>query len=381
MRTETLIVGGGLCGLHTASELTKRGADFMLVEARDRLGGRILSRTFGGSGDEHDQAGFGLGPAWFWPGQPLMEGLIDDLGLSSQVFTQYASGEGIYEDDQSVRRGFPSISMGGSYRMKGGMQQIIAAIESRVAAERLLCSTPVTKLTRSDESICTTVLIAGTMTEIHSDRVVFAMPPRLVEQAIEFDPPLTSARASELRANATWMAGHAKLLAIYEEPFWRARGLSGDAISHRGPLGEIHDASPDDGGPYALFGFFGVPASYRVAHEEDLRAAAIEQLARLFGSQAGLPLEVIIKDWASDPRTATQLDQNLSNHHAFGTITDMDEPEWDGKVIWSGSETADGHNTRFGGYLEGAVTSSVRTVRLLENAPGRKLSVSARRVW
>ena len=366
MRTETLIVGGGLCGLHTASELTKRGADFMLVEARDRLGGRILSRTFGGSGDEHEQPGFDLGPAWFWPGQALMESLIDELGLSSQIFTQYASGEGIYEDEQSVRRGVPGISMAGSYRMKGGMQQIIAAIESRVAAERLLCSTPVTKLSRSDEGICTTVLMAGTMTEIHSDRVVFAMPPRLVEQTIEFDPPLSSARASALRANATWMAGHAKLLAVYEEAFWRASGLSGDAISHRGPLGEIHDASPDDGGPYVLFGFFGVPASYRAAHEEELRAAAIEQLARLFGSQARSPLEVTIKDWARDPRTATQLDQQVSNHHAFGTMTDMAEPEWDGNIIWSGSETADGHDAHFGGYLEGAVASSVRTVGLLE---------------
>ena len=79
VRTETLIVGGGLCGLHTVSELTKRGANFILVEARDRLGGRILSQTFGGSGDEHESPGFDLGPAWFWPGQALMESLIDEL--------------------------------------------------------------------------------------------------------------------------------------------------------------------------------------------------------------------------------------------------------------------------------------------------------------
>jgi monoamine oxidase len=143
--------------------------------------------------------------------------------------------------------------------------------------------------------------------------------------------------------------------------------LSGDAISHRGPLGEIHDASPDDGGPYALFGFFGVPASSRAAHEEELRAAAIEQLARLFGSQARSPLEVTIKDWARDPRTATQLDQDISNHHAFGTMTDRAEPEWDGNIIWSGSETAGGQYAHFGGYLEGAIASSVQTVGLLED--------------
>ena len=65
-------------------------------------------------------------------------------------------------------------------------------------------------------------------------------------------------------------------------------------------------------------------------------------------------------------KPATQLDQELSNHHAFGTMTDMEEPEWAGKVIWSGSETADGPDVRFGGYLEGAVASSVRTVGMLE---------------
>ena len=47
-------------------------------------------------------------------------------------------------------------------------------------------------------------------------------------------------------------------------------------------------------------------------------------------------------------------------------MTDMAEPEWDGNIIWSGSETADGHDVQFGGYLEGAVAASVRTVGLLE---------------
>jgi monoamine oxidase len=47
-------------------------------------------------------------------------------------------------------------------------------------------------------------------------------------------------------------------------------------------------------------------------------------------------------------------------------MTDMAEPEWHGNIIWSGSETADGHDVHFGGYLEGAVASSVRTVGLLE---------------
>ncbi len=41
------------------------------------------------------------------------------------------------------------------------------------------------------------------------------------------------------------MAGHAKVVALYERPFWREQGLSGDAISHCGTLAEIHDARND----------------------------------------------------------------------------------------------------------------------------------------
>ena len=53
--------------------------------------------------------------------------------------------------------------------------------------------------------------------------------------------------------------------------------------------------------------------------------------------------------------------------YAFGTMSDMAEPEWDGKIIWSGSEAADGQYAHFAGYLEGAVASSVRTVGLFED--------------
>ncbi len=38
-----LILGGGLSGLHTAYALERRGFDPLVIEARDRPGGRILS--------------------------------------------------------------------------------------------------------------------------------------------------------------------------------------------------------------------------------------------------------------------------------------------------------------------------------------------------
>lgn len=57
---EVAVVGGGLSGLALARSLHRRGRSFSVFEARDRLGGRILSVKQG-------EAGIDLGPTWFWP--------------------------------------------------------------------------------------------------------------------------------------------------------------------------------------------------------------------------------------------------------------------------------------------------------------------------
>lgn len=363
MRTRVLVVGGGLSGLHTARELSKHGIDFILLEARERFGGRILSKNPGSTDYRPDLAGVDLGPSWFWPGQPLVQGLIDELGLAGDVFTQYESGDALFEDEQTVRRGVPGISMAGAYRLKGGIRQLVANLEEQLTGQQLLGGSVLHKLSHAGDTLCADVIRRGVRCEIHCDIVVVAMPPRLFAQSIEVEPLLSTATKAALTAIPTWMAGHAKLVATYQEPFWRAQGFSGDAISYRGPLGEMHDASAGNDGPFALFGFLSVPAIHRAGREEELKQAAIEQLSRLFGREAELPLEVTMKDWARDPFTATDLDQEASNQHSFNGMQPMTESEWHDRLLWSGSEMAGGH---IGGYLEGAVHSSVRAVGIVE---------------
>lgn len=70
----------------------------------------------------------------------------------------------------------------------------------------------------------------------------------------------------------TWMAPHAKYLAVYDTAFWRDQGLSGDARSLCGPLGEIHDAAMP-GGSAVGFGFFGLSAQTRAGIAEDVLRA------------------------------------------------------------------------------------------------------------
>ena len=48
MRTDTLIIGGGLSGLSLATQLVDQGQEVLVVEARSRLGGRILTEIQNG---------------------------------------------------------------------------------------------------------------------------------------------------------------------------------------------------------------------------------------------------------------------------------------------------------------------------------------------
>ena len=366
MKTDILIIGGGLSGLHTAYMLSQRNVDVTLVEARDRLGGRILSRT----DTTQSKAAFDLGPTWFWPGQHRMETLVRTLGLDGDVFEQPSTGDGLYENQAGkVLRGLDGASMAGSFRIEGGLAKIIQALAGRIPAETVQHRAKVTHISQHPseqhgDRLHTTIHRDGSDTVIDSARVVIALPPRLAASSITLSPELPASHRDALLRTPTWMAGQAKLMAFYDEPFWRKDGLSGDVISYRGPLGEIHDASPRTGGPAALFGFVGVPPHLRQDRNGALQEAAVAQLENLFGPQAANPRDVLIKDWAFDPRTATQADHEAQVAHTVMWPGNSAEISWDGRLLWSGSETADG-GPRNNGYLEGALEASERTVRQL----------------
>ncbi|GLQ35158.1 hypothetical protein GCM10007939_14410 [Amylibacter marinus] len=337
----TLIIGGGLSGLALAEALESQGRDYILLEARLRLGGRILT--------QHQQDGyFDMGPAWFWPGQPRIDTMIDRLGL--QKFDQYCDGALVFEDERGqVHRGRGFSSMEGSWRLVGGFGALITALAERIPDHRKLFNANVTEITKSDD-MCIATLSNGQ--KVSGDQVVLSLPPRIAA-LINFTPALPNQTMQMMQAIPTWMAGQAKAMAIYDRPFWREEGLSGDAMSHKGPAAEIHDASPKTGGPYALFGFVGVSPDGR-ADDRKLRQELRAQLARLFGPQAADPRQLYIKDWAFDPYTATQADKTpMYAHPTYGLPRAMTEL-WNGALHFSGTEVA----ANFGGYIEGALEAA-----------------------
>ena len=83
----------GICGLTLGRELAARGVSFALFEARERLGGRVLSVQNPTSGERLD-----LGPTWFWPDtQPAVRRLADELGL--ERFDQHNPGSALLLSD------------------------------------------------------------------------------------------------------------------------------------------------------------------------------------------------------------------------------------------------------------------------------------------
>lgn len=342
MTTDVLIFGGGLAGLALADTLQRAGTDYLLVEARDRFGGRIKTEVV--SDGDYD-----LGPAWFWPGQPRIAQLVKRLGL--RRFDQYAEGILTHEDETGrVERGRGYASMQGSWRLDGGLHQVTAGLASLLPEHRKRLNAALSRLTHSADGV---IAKLDDGTELHAQRVALALPPRLAAHCVEFVPALGADAMRAMSAIPTWMAGQAKALAVYDTPFWRAEGLSGDAMSRRGPMVEIHDASPASGPGGALFGFIGVPSDGR--HDtEALRTHILAQLARLFGPAAAQPVKLLVKDWAFDARTAAPQDQQpMFSHPSYGLPSSL-KGLWDGRIVFAGTEVA----AQFGGYLEGALDAA-----------------------
>ena len=311
------IIGAGLSGLSLATKLQAEGRDVIVLEARDRTGGRVLS-----------QDGYDLGPSWIWPHNHRMLALLDRLGLNR--FAQYASGRLVFEDSAGrVRRDLEFATMGGALRVEGGLARVTDCLASELG-DRLRLSCRVHRVLEEPGGVS----ILTTEGHVRAARVILALPPRLVAGlgVVVPDAP-------------TWMAGHAKLVATYPTAFWRANGLNGDAISHRGPLAEIHDASPVDAKVGALFGFAQVGA----ASQPGFRDAAVAQLARLFGQEAATPDDVFIKDWSMDRATATEADLTApSGHPNYSAVPPTR------RVMFAGTEMSSDN----GGFLEGALAGA-----------------------
>ncbi len=346
----TIIIGGGLSGIYASYLLSRQNRTFMVLEARNRVGGRILCPEYRGFQAD-------LGPSWYWPDiHPKMAALIAAFGLHG--YRQYEEGISCFQyPDGTVRAVSGYATQPPSWRLAGGMMALVRKLLAEVPESSIRLNHPVCRIKREGAGATISVgeLEGAPWMMFRAAHVILALPPRLAAASILFEPDLPPDLTQAMLRISTWMAGHAKFFAFYDEPFWRESGLSGEAFSQYGPLNEIHDGSNEGHPPYGLTGFVGLPAVQRTDRQR-LIDAIKNQLAGIYGKEAGQPAALIYQDWTYERYTATEFDRPPLYAHPDYQPPAGRTSIWDGIIHFAGTETAWEH----GGYLEGALGAAER---------------------
>src|ERR687889_1376035 len=96
LEADVVVVGAGLAGLSAARELRSSGREVLVVEARDRVGGRTLNEPIG------DGKVVEVGGQWIGPTQDRLAALAAELGV--ETFPTYGTGENVIEHHGKLRR-------------------------------------------------------------------------------------------------------------------------------------------------------------------------------------------------------------------------------------------------------------------------------------
>jgi monoamine oxidase len=198
---------------------------------------------------------------------------------------------------------------------------------------------------------------------VHADGVtargghaILAIAPTLAGR-IAYDPPLSGFR--DQLTQRMPLGTVAKCMAVYDSPFWRAEGLSGQALSDSGPARLTYDNSPPDGSPGVLLGFLEGRRARELGRvpPEERRAAVLGCFARLFGPRAASPEGYVERLWAEEEWTRGCYGCHMPTGAwtAYGRA--LREPI--GPLHWAGAEYAAVWN----GYMDGAVSSGEAAAR------------------
>ena len=432
---DVVVVGAGLAGLAAARKLTAEGLDCVVLEARDRVGGRTLNHSIGGEKIVE------VGGQWVGPTQTRVLELMRELGLDS--FPTYSKGEHVIEYKGELKRYTGTIpklgarvladfgqaqwkldrmarkvpadapwtapkakewdsqtlwswmrrnvftqgardglslgveavwaaqpedlsllhvlfyisSAGGLdalWDTEGGAQdarvvggsQLISLRMAEELGDRVALDAPVRRIAYEPDRV--TVHADGL--DVEARRAIVAMPPTLTCR-IAYDPPMPALR--DQLTQRIPQGAVIKCMAIYDRPFWRERGLTGQATSIEGPVKLTFDNSPPDGSPGVLLGFLeGNQARALGAWEpRRRREAVIGCFKRLFGPEAATPLDYVDKSWADEEWTRGCYGCYMPTGAWTAYGPQLRDPV--GPIHWAGAETA----TVWSGYMDGAVRS------------------------
>lgn len=340
-QTNILIIGAGLTGLTLAYLLRNDARKVTLLEARDRIGGRILTHypTHGAPQE--------MGATWLGKKHLYLNELLKELGLG--IFEQTLGKTAIYEPLSTSPPQLVTLPPNDdpSYRIQGGTSTLTQALAGFLQPNQVQLNQCVKQIRQTE----TGLEVTTQEQTIAADYVISTLPPYLLKETVLFEPRLPEDLLNIATKTHTWMGESIKVSLSYAEPFWRNEQSSGTIFSNVGPIPEMYDHSDYADQYYALKGFFN-GAYYSISREERL-AMVVNQLEKYFGPAARNFTEYSEAVWANEPFTyvpyATHVLPHQHNGHPVYRAAYLG-----GKLFVAGTETAAQHP----GYMEGAVQSA-----------------------
>jgi monoamine oxidase len=242
-------------------------------------------------------------------------------------------------------------------RLAGGAYGLASRLADRLGTA-LRLDAPVRRIDHDDSGVLVTI---DDGTAWRARQVVVAASPPLASR-IAYHPPLPAARDNLLQRLP--MGSVIKYIATYPEPVWRQAGLSGAALSLRGPIALTVDSSPQSGERGVLIGFVnGTSARDLATHSPaDRRTILLDALIRLFGPQASSPVNFVERNWNEEPFTRGAYSAVFPPGAWTQLGSALRAPV--GRIHWAGTETS----PRWYGYIDGAVRSGEAAADAVDHA-------------
>lgn len=422
--TEVVVVGAGFCGLAAATALGEAGVDVTVLEARDRVGGRVEARR-NGLGETVDTGGqficddmpevMALARRH---GKTLVRSDFDGDHVAQPAMTRQdaeraydgsaalrermnllspddprlagmsvAAWLAAQDEPADVKAAFRSMIEGlwcldlGSLPIwhlidndrritneVGELQYQLAETMHSLAGDlarglggRVRLATPVTRIERGPDA----VRVVTERETIAADAVLVAVPPVMASR-IAYAPALPPALAGALGA---WRSGTVvKVLVRYDRAFWRDRGRSGMVMWREPPGLFAFDASRDAAHPQLAF-FIGGPLAIEWSRrgETALRAEIEARLVAALGPEAGGMSDLTIRDWTGDRWSGgaySDLVVDMRARHAEDALRAGAPP-----LFFASSELS----PSFPGYIEGAIVAGRQAAAKIIASLGSRL--------
>jgi monoamine oxidase len=254
---------------------------------------------------------------------------------------------------QMASAGGPSFVLGvkdaaEDARPVGGM----GAIHRAVAAE-LGDAIHLTQPVRSIAQDADGVTVRSDDMVVRARRVVVAVPIAIASQII-YEPMLPVDRSflhQRMPLGAVF-----KIAMVYDEPFWRADGLSGQSFAPGSPANLTIDSCTDTGSPGVLTVITEGPVARQIGQlsEAERKKAVLDAVAERFGDKALTPVDYLEQNWAVERYSGG----GMISHTPPGVLTEFGPAlrEPCGRIHWAGTETS----AIMYGFIDGAVRSGER---------------------